>query len=262
MLKQLFTTLGRLYNHVMSVIIALVLGVITWYCWEFYADTRLQNQFAKEGQLVSVTVKQADHHQRSWRDILGNTVYLTFTYQGHDYNTRFVRDTVYVSGGDHVRLLYHPDYDAFRQPGQTVRFDRTTRKSRLIDWSAAFDFSNENRLLFLCLLLSIVSFFLITGVIVTFVPVPFLQDIARLVLIVALFASTVFFTYDTWSYYHYYQHLKTKGQEVSVKVLDTDRIAHRGNRSSSSTIGTIMKPLSVINSRSVSFRLAKMILTR
>ncbi len=235
MLKQLFTTLGRLYNHAISIVVALVLCVATWYSWEFYADVRLQNQFGQEGQLIPVTVKDIDLKQRSWRDIIGNMEYLTVDYRGKDYSVRFVRDSSFVNSGDRIKLLYLPEKDAFRQPGPTVRFDRSTRKSRLIGWSTVFDFNDENRLLFLCLLLSIASFFLSTGVIVTFIPVPFLQDIARLVLIVALFASTVFFAYDTWTYYHYYQHLKTKGHEVSVRVLDTERIGHRGNHSHSST---------------------------
>lgn len=225
MLKELFTSLGRVFNFLISLVVAVILGFTTWAFWGIYQEALVQREFVKEGQLISVTVNQADHKQRSLRDIMGNSVYLTVAYKGKDYTTRYVRDTTYVSAGDRVQLLYHPRYDAFRQPGDEIHFDQSKRKSRLIDWTAIRFFSNENRLLFFCLFLSIATFFLISGVIATVLPVPFLQSLARFVFVATLFAAAVFFTYDTWRYYQYYQHLKTDGQQVTVRVLDTDRKA-------------------------------------
>ncbi|CAN5352633.1 hypothetical protein BH09BAC4_BH09BAC4_29880 [soil metagenome] len=225
MLRELFTSVGRIYNFLIMLVVAVILGFTTWAYWEIYQEALLQREFVKEGKLVSVIISQADHTQRSWRDILGNSVYLTVEYKGNHYTTRYVRDTTYVSTGDRVQLLYHPRYDAFRQPGDEIHFDQSKRTSRLIDWTAIRFFSNENRLLFLCLLLSIGTFFVIAGVINTVLPVPFLQSLARFVFVTTLFAAAVFFTYDTWRYYQYYQHLKTDGQQVSVRVLDTDRKA-------------------------------------
>lgn len=223
MLKELFTSLGRVYNFLISLIVAVILGFTTWAFWEVYKEALVQREFIKEGQLVSVTVNRADHTQRSWRDILGNSVYLTVECKGKDYITRYVRDTSYVSVGDRVQLLYHPRYDAVRQPGDEIHFDQSKRTSRLIEWTAIRFFSNENRLLFFCLFLSIATFFVISGVIATVLPVPFLQSLARFVFVATLFAAAVFFTFDTWRYYQYYQHLKTDGQQVTVRVLDTDR---------------------------------------
>ena len=223
MLKELFTSLGRVFNFLISLVVAVILGFTTWAFWGVYQEALVQREFVKEGQLISVTVNQADHKQRSWRDIMGNSVYLTVEYKGKEYTTRYVRDTTYVSAGDRVQLLYHPRYDAFRQPGDEIHFDQSKRKSRLIDWTAIQFFSNENRLLFFCLFLSIATFFLISGVIATVLPVPFLQSLARFVFVATLFAAAVFFTYDAWREYQYYQHLKTNGQEISVRVLDTDR---------------------------------------
>lgn len=218
----------------MSLIVAIVLGVATWVSWGFYQDSRLQSQFVREGKLLSVTVDQAEQKQRSWRDIFSNCTYLTFSYQGKTYTTRFVMDSKYVGSGDRVQLVYHPDYDTFRQPNSEVKFDQSKRKSRLIDWTSIRDFSNENRLLLLCLVLTTAAFFMITGVIVTLIPLTFLQDIARFILVVELFIAALFFSYDTGRYYQYYQHLKTSGEEVAVKVLDTDRRArHRNSRSRS-----------------------------
>ena len=79
MLKQLFSTLGRIYSFIISLIVAAILAVTTWAFWELYQDARLQSQFDKEGKLLSVTVDQAQHEQRSWRDIMSNSV--LFDYQ-------------------------------------------------------------------------------------------------------------------------------------------------------------------------------------
>ncbi|QDK80698.1 hypothetical protein EXU85_19630 [Spirosoma sp. KCTC 42546] len=234
MLKQFFTSIGRIYNFLLSLIVAGILGVVTWFCWGLYQDSRLQSQFVREGKLISVTVDEANQKQRSWRDILSNSTYLTFSYQGKTYTTRFVMDGKFVGSGDRVQLLYHPGYDRFRQPDSEVKFDQSKRKSRLIDWTSVRDFSNENKLLLLCIVLTTAAFFMITGVIVTLIPVTFLQDIARFILVTELFVASVFFTYDTWRYYQYYQHIKTSGQEVTVKVLETDRRAKYRNSKSSS----------------------------
>ncbi|GAB2557866.1 hypothetical protein [Spirosoma areae] len=232
MLQKLITATGRVYSFIMSLLIAAILGVTTWAFWGLYEDVQLQGKFVKEGQLVSITVDRAEHEQRTWRDVLSNSAYLTFRYQGKDYTSRFVTDTAYVGNGDRVQLLYHPAYDAFRQPHDEVHFDQSTRKSRLIGWTTVRAFSDENRLLLLCLLLSTASFFFISGVIVTIIPIPFLQDIARLALLLALAIAAVFFTYDTYQYFQYFQHLKTSGQQVTVRVLDTDRRTHgRGSGS-------------------------------
>ncbi|GAB3885336.1 DUF3592 domain-containing protein [Spirosoma agri] len=227
MFTGLVATLGRIISFSMSVIVAVLLGGATWASWSYYEEQQLQSQFSKEGQLVSVTVTQADHKQKSWRDILGNTVYLTVTYRGKDYMTRFVMDSTYVGSGDRVSLLYHAGYDAFRQPASGVHFNRYSKESRLIDWTTIRTFGDDTKLLLLCVILSVASFFVISGVITTIVPVPFLQDLARLVLVIVLSIGCVFFTYDAWNYYEYYQTLKRTGHQVVVQVLATDRIAPR-----------------------------------
>ncbi|MFD2934516.1 hypothetical protein [Spirosoma flavum] len=236
MVQKLFTALGRLYSFLLSLIISVILGVTTWGFWVIYQDATLQSEFTKEGQLVSVRVEQADQNQRSWRDILSHSTYLTFTYRGKAYTTRFVMDSAYVGAGDRVKLLYHAGYEAFRQPGDEVRFDQSKRKSRLIGWTTVREFTNEKKLLLLCLLLSTASFFFITGFIVTLIPIPFLQDIARFVFIAELVIAAIFFTYDAWAYLLYYQHIKATGRPVSVKVLATQRIAYNRRNTRHSSI--------------------------
>ena len=223
MLQQLFNTLGRVYSFITSLAVAVVLALATYGFWDYYQDVHLQNQFAREGQLVAVTVDQASQKQQSWRDALSHSTYLTFRYRGKEYTTRYVMDSSYVGSGNRVQLLYHPAYDAFRQSRNDVRFDRSTRKSRLVDWTTIRTFTDENKLLLLCIMLGTASFFLATGVLATIMPVGFLQTIARLVLTVELLIATIFLTYDTYQYFHYYQHLKANGHEVAVRVLDTQR---------------------------------------
>ena len=229
MLQQLVSTLGRVYNFVISLIVAAVLGIVTWGFWQYYQDTRLQNRFVQEGQRISVLVDKGEQKHRSWRDMISNSTYLTFQYKGKAYTTRFVMDSGYVGSGDRVQLLYHPVYDAFRQPRNEIRYDQSNRKSRLVEWSTVRSFTDENKLLFLCIILTTASFFLIAGVMATIIPVGFLQDIARFVLMVELMIAAVFFTYDTYQYFQYYQHLKTNGHEVAVQVLDTRRKAVGNN---------------------------------
>lgn len=234
MLKPLLSSIGKVYNFLIGLIVATILVIATWVFWGQYQELRLQNQFMKEGKLVSVTVEQTSRKHQSWRDIFGNSAYLTFPYQGKTYTTRFVMDSGYVGSGDRVKLLYHPAYDAFRQPESDNRFNKSARKSRLIDWSTVRDFSREHQLLLFCIILATASFFMITGLVVTLIPLTFLQDIARFILVVELLMAAVFFSYDTWKYFQYYQQLKAHGQEVTVKVLDKQRHAKYRNSTSRS----------------------------
>ncbi|GAB3786689.1 hypothetical protein GCM10028818_50340 [Spirosoma horti] len=229
MVQQVISTVGRVYSFLVSLVVALILVVCTWLVWGQYRDARIQQAFDTEGQLISLRVSQADHNQRSWQDMLSRSAYLTLSYRGKAYMTRYVMDSSYVSAGDRVSLLYHPDYDALRQPGpgSSLQFDQSTRQSRLIDWSTVRAFSKLNRLLGLCILLTIASFFLTCGVIQSILPIPYLSELARVVFVGALGLAAVFFTYDGWQYVRYYQHLKTAGQPIRVQVLDTDRIAQR-----------------------------------
>ncbi|WP_420150556.1 hypothetical protein [Spirosoma sp.] len=221
MLTKAATTIGRIYSFIVSLIAACVLIVLTWAAWGFYRDVALEKTFAEEGKLTTVTVNDLNSQQRSWRDYLGNVTYLTFTYQGKSYTSRYVVDSVYVDTGDPVQLLYHADYDAFRQPQHEPIFRNNPNVSRLINWSSVTTLSDETKLLLICLVLSVLSFFVVSGVIMTFVPIPFLSATARILLIGICLVLSVFFSYDTYQYFQYYQQIKADGQPVTVRVLDT-----------------------------------------
>ena len=231
MLRDLVVFLGKLYRFVVSLIVVALLAAVAWFMWHWYEDERLQNQFLKEGKVVEVKVADVDGTQRSYRDMLGNSRYVTFPYRQKRYTIRVVFDTAWVSSGDRIRLLYHPQLDEFRQQF----FDRKPGRveSRLVNWSSVRGFSKENKLLLGFLVVVTSLFFFAGGLLVSLTGWTILQTIARFVLIAVLGIAAAFFTYDTWEYVQYYQHLKANGQPMDVTVLDTDR--HRVGRSTRSS---------------------------
>ncbi|GAB3907952.1 hypothetical protein GCM10028803_42650 [Larkinella knui] len=231
MLRAIGIFLGKLYQLVISLVVVAFLAVAAWFVWHLYEEERLQNQFLKDGKVVEVTVSDVDWSRHSYRDMLGNSNYLTFPYQQKTYQTRYVFDTAWVSPGDRIRLLYHPGRDAFlqqhveRKPGRVV--------SRLVQWSSINGFSREYKLLVGFLAVATALFFFAGGVVVSITGWTFVQTVARFVLVLVLGIAALFFTYDTWEYFQYYRHVKTNGRPMDVTVLDTDR--HRiGNSTRSS----------------------------
>lgn len=234
MFQSFFTFLGRLYSLILSIILSVVMGIVVWAIWELYREEKLSNQFGREGQLVSVKIEDTSTKQHSWQDYLGNVLYLTFQYKNQIYTARFVTDTLYVSTGDRVSLLYHPGIDAFRQPGgQLLHFNQSQGSSRLIKWSVVGTFSEENRWLMLCLVFSAFFFMFASGTLVTITNWNFLTVIGRFVFVVFLMAATLFFTYDVWEYYQYHQHIKANGREMEVKIMDTDQRSYSSRQSRS-----------------------------
>jgi len=223
MFDKLFSTLGWFLRLLLGIALTTLLGLMTWTSWDYYQENRVQSRFDQEGKLLPLRIQAIARDRRSWRDQISNVVYLTTSYNGRPYTTRYVIDSVYVSEGDRVSLLYHPAYDQFRQPGRDTPVRKTVVKSRLIDWSAVSLFNGGNKLLFLCLALTMAFFFVASGTLQTMLPIPFLQRITGLVLFVVLLAATLFFTYDSYAYFQYYDRIKTNGHVVTVLVLDTDR---------------------------------------
>jgi hypothetical protein len=231
MLRAFFTFLGRLYNLLVSLLLAALVGIVTWACWGLYLEEKVAGQFHREGQLIRVKIEDTSRENRSWRDYLGNTSYLHFHYRQHPYTVRFVMDTLYVGSGDPVALLYHPGLDAFRQPGEQFRFQQSTNTSRLIRWSVVGTFSPENRWLVICLVLSGFFFFFVSGILVTLTGSHFLRTIGQWSVGLLLMGGALFFTYDSMAYYRYYQRIKTEGVRNQVKVIDTDRSSYSTRQS-------------------------------
>ncbi|GAB4024249.1 hypothetical protein [Spirosoma gilvum] len=232
MWQQFFKTVGSIYNFLIAVLLSVVLGVVTWGCWQLYQEARLQSEFVREGKSISVKVDEAQHDQRSWQDILGNSAYLAFRYQGKSYTTRYSMADNYVGTGDQVVLLYHPSYDTFRQPERVAPAHQSIKQSALVNWSSLRSVSKENQLLLFCIILATAFLFMASGVILSILPLDSLRYIIQSVLVIELLIAAVFFTYDIWTYFQYYQALKAKGHPETAVVVSTNR--HAFPRSNSS----------------------------
>ncbi|UOQ54336.1 hypothetical protein [Hymenobacter cellulosivorans] len=226
MLQNLFRWLGRLYSLLWTFIFVALLSVAAVLTWHFYQQEHLESQLRAGGQPVTVRVQQADRAPRAVWDGLGNFVYLGFTYHNQPYETRFVNDTLWLSEGDQVTLLYQPQLDVFGQvPSQQVsRPDRVV--SRLIRWSAVPDFTKETKALALFGLVMVGLFFVGSGLLASLTGLTFIRTLARGVLVICLGAGALFFTYNTAQYYRYAAQLKATGQPLEVAVLDARQVSH------------------------------------
>lgn len=224
--------IGRLYSAVTGIIVSAGLGVLLWACWGLYREAALDSRFRREGRSVSVTVEETSDEPRTWRDHLGNVVYLTFHYRQQPYTVRFVRDTLWVGEGDPLPLRYHAGLDAFRQPGQQIRFKESAGTSRLVKWSVFHSLSDENKWLIACGLLGVFFFLFSTGSLATITGWHVMPGSGYALLVVALLGGTAFLTYDSWQYVQYHGHLKAHGRPAEVPVLRTDRHSYftRGSR--------------------------------
>ncbi len=232
MLSAFLNFIGRLYSAVIGIIVSAGLGFLLWACWGLYREAALDDRFRREGRPVSVTVEGTSYEPRTWRDHLGNVTYLTFHYRQQPYTVRFVPDTLRVGEGDPLPLRYHAGLDAFRQPGQQIRFKESAGTSRLVNWSVLYSLSDETKWLLACGFLA-VSFFLIsTGSLATVTGWHILPGSGYALLVVALLGGTAFLTYDSWQYVQYHGHLKAHGRPAEVPVLRTDRHSYftRGSR--------------------------------
>lgn len=230
MLQNLFRLLGRLYGLLWTFIAVALLSVVAVLTWHFYQQEHLAAELSAGGQPVTVRVERADRKPRALWDALGNAVYVGFTYQGHPYEIRFVSDTLWLSEGDRVTLLYQPRLDAFGQaPPRASNPDRVV--SRLLKWTAVADFTKETKALGLFILVVVALFFVGGGLLVSLTGLTFIQPLARGVLVVCLGAGALFFTYSAVQYYRYAAQLRRSGQPMAVAVIDTDRVTH-GRRTS------------------------------
>ncbi|HEX8657953.1 MAG TPA: hypothetical protein VF690_10480 [Hymenobacter sp.] len=225
MFQKLLRLLGQLYGLLWALILTGLLGVAALVTWHFYQEEHLQSQLRTEGQPVTVRIERTDKTSRELWDALGNFTYVGFTYHNQPYETRVVSDTVWLSTGDRVALLYHPRLDVFRQPPR-MQSSPSRVVSRLINWTVAASFTAEAKALGLFALVAMALFFVISGLLATITGLTFVRTIARAVLIVGLVAAALFFSYDTMQYFRYATQLQRNGRPMEVAVVDTDRHTH------------------------------------
>ncbi|WP_128545895.1 hypothetical protein [Larkinella soli] len=234
MFGRILHFLGKLYQIVFALVMIAVSAGAAWLIWYFYEDEKLQNRFIREGKMVQVKVSETTYEQHDWRDRIGNSHYIHFPYQGKTYTTRYVFDTAWVSVGDRVRLLYHPQLDQFRQ----IHVERPPSRvvSPLIEWSTTKGLSLEHKLLGGVILAVCFIFFFAGSLLVLLTGWTFITILARGLLVLVLGALAVFFTYDTIQYYNYWNRLRDNGRPMTVTVEGTDRhsLSRRSRTRSSS----------------------------
>jgi hypothetical protein len=226
MFQQFFRFLGSLYELVWGFLLTALLGVAVMVTWHFYQEEVFQTQLRSQGEPVTVQINRADRTPRALWDMLGNAVYIGFTHHNQSYETRYLSDTLWLSEGDRVTLLYHQQSDRFGQLQQAPIAHDTRVVSRLINWSAVADFSRETKALALFVLLVLALFFVGSGVLVRLTGLTFIQTIARALFVTGLGVMALFLTYDAFQYYQYGTLLKRNGQRTEVRVVDTDRLSH------------------------------------
>lgn len=216
---KFITAFARL---VTTLLLTLLVGIAAWGSWQLHKNEKLSQQFAREGQLVAVQVKATYRGNRSWYDQFTSHVYITFKHLGRSYSTRFAQDSGWVNEGDKVALLYHPGMDTFRQPGNRIHFTSQFKdRSRLIDFTIASMWGDERKWQVLGLAFSALFIMLLFGMLTSFIRLPWLQWIGPLIVVVLVFAGTLYFTFNTLEYFNYYQKMKS-GRQISVRLLSTE----------------------------------------
>ena len=211
---------------VMMLILAMIIGLLAWGSWQFHENEKISQQFIVEGQPVVVQVTATDRQSRAWYDWLSNPVYITFKYHKHSYITRYQPDSGWVQKGDRLALLYHPQLDAFRQPGKRIHFTSKNDRSRLLRFSITNMWSDERKWFMLSLAFSIVFFFIVLRMMNSLVQVPLLQHLGRFIIFGLVLFGALYFTYNSWQYYNYYQKIKANSSKLTTRVLSTDYHVH------------------------------------
>jgi hypothetical protein len=231
MAKRRISPARNFLRVVMMLIFAVIIGFLAWGSWQLHENEKLSQQFIVEGQPVIVQVTAADRQSRTWYDQLTNPVYITFNYHNRSYTTRYQPDSGWVSVSDRLALLYHPQLDAFRQPGNRIHFASQNDRSRLIQFSITNMWSDERKWFILSLSLSTVFVLILLGMLNSMVQLPFLQHLGLFLITGLALCGALYFTYNSWQYYRYYQKIKDNSSQASVTVLSTDYHARskRGN---------------------------------
>jgi hypothetical protein len=222
MAKKHISAIRNFLRLVMMLIFALIIGFLAWGSWQLHENEKLSQQFIVEGQPVVVQVTATDRQRRTWYDPFTNPVYITFNYHNHSYTTRYLQDSGWVSVSDRLSLLYHPQLDAFRQPGNRIHFTRQNDRSQLIQFSIANMWSDERKWFILSLGLSTVFAFILLGMLNSIVEVPLLQHLGRFIITGLVLCGALYFSYNSWQYYNYYQKIKDNNSKLTTTVLSTD----------------------------------------
>lgn len=222
MVKGFFSSVRSFFRLIMMLVFAAVMGVLAWGSWQLYKNEKELQQFIKEGHPVKVQVTATDRQNQSWYDHFFNKVYITFNYNNRLYTTRYLQDSGWVYVGDKVTLLYHPEEDGFRQLNRQMHFNKPTTSSRLISFSFMGRWNEGQKWLLLTLLFATVFALVSLGIITSFIQIPLLQGLSRLIVTGLVICGALYFTYNAWQYNQYYNNIKNNSLQETVTVLGTN----------------------------------------
>ncbi len=206
---------------VLHLILTVMFAFLTWIFWGLYHQEKLSYEFQQQGKPVTITVNGYNDAKKNWTDYLGNIKYISFTYKGKTYNTRYTQDSVFVTEGTKLTLLYNPSSDAFRQPSKEI-YSSKNNESLLIGWTGVALLSPLHKSLLSFLLVALAFFFLLAGLLARIPGLYVITSVAGFVFSVLLLAGVVYVSYDAFNYYRYYHHIKNTGEKQQVTVLDKD----------------------------------------
>ena len=224
----------RIFLFILHCGLILFLVVVARETWSSYQEEKLTDRFAREGTPVSVRVGAESQVKKNWKDYLSNNRYFTFTYQEKTYTVHYFLDSGWVGTGDLIHLLYLPALDAFRQPGNFVRRGTGYKKSPLVSWIVVGTFSLANRSLFITVLLSVVIVVFSLSAMARLTGISLFDKLANVIVIVAAYSSAIFFTWDLWMNYRYYNAVKAQGSTLTLPVITTDAYTYGTPRYSNS----------------------------
>lgn len=211
--------IGILFMLLFSALLAL----LAWGSWKMHAHEKLSNLFLTKGQHIEVKVATADRDNRAWYDQFTNAVYISFEHEGRSYTTRCIQDSGWISEGDQVDLLYLPEIDEFHHPRQIQRQDN---RSRLLEFSVSTMWRNHQKWQLMAMGFSVASLLFLLTAVIAIQPIPILIQLRRAAGTCLILAAAIYFTYNTWQYFQYYNQVRAGGHEATVTVLHTDYRSH------------------------------------
>ncbi len=194
-----------------------------------YQQEKLAIRFAREAAPVRIQVQQVDQKKYSWKDYIGNSKYITFTYRQKPYTFRYIQDSAWVGEGSFVWLWYHPSLDMFRQQELAAHHAPLAKSSRLVNWTVLNSLGYANRWLMACGFLGFVLLVFTTAFLRNIADWQIFKIVEDGLLLLLFLGIALYSTYDTWSNYRYYTQLKSEGQALRLPLLDKDRYAFPEN---------------------------------
>lgn len=217
----------KIFVFILQCVFIVFLCFLARGAWLGYQEVKQDATFASEGQLVEVPVVEVTHEKKTWKDFIGNSKYLSIHYHQKNYVVRYLADSGWVGAGDHVTLIYLAATDAFRQPPH--KYPQHNYQSKLIHWTFIGTFSLAHKWLFAALALSLIAIIFILSMLARLTDATLLVRLSNWLVIACFVGAGIFFSWDTWRYYQYYQALKENAVVQTVLLVDKGKVVFPSN---------------------------------